>query len=106
MRLFLPTSMIESFNNVLRRYKDARRYWKDTALTTAYLSVLRLYMNIRRPFCSKGAGCSPVEKCGLDLKGRTLYDLLFHRLDVGVFDVAVSDFELGLSGGGSLVVWS
>ncbi len=102
----VSTNKIESFNNVLRRYKDARRYWKDTALTTAYLSILRLYMNIRRPFCSKGAGCSPVEKCGIDLKGRTLYDLLFNRLDVGVFDVAVSDFELGLIGGGSLVVWS
>lgn len=100
----ISTNKIESFNNVLRRYKDIRRNWKDTELTTAYLRILRLYMNLRRPLSSKGQGYCPIEKFGIDLKGKTLYDLLFVRTEVSVFDMVNVDFELKLSGGSTLVV--
>ncbi len=63
-------------------------------------------MNIRRPLRGNKVGCSPVERFGLELQGDDLYDLLFHRTAVDGFDVAIAVFELELSGGGSLVVWT
>ena len=100
----ISTNKIESFNNILRRYKDIRRVWKDTELTTAYLTILRLYMNFRRALRSKGEGSSPIEKFGVDLKGKSLYDLLFVRTEVNIFDLTSFDFELSLSGGRTLSV--
>lgn len=102
----ISTNKIESFNNVLRRYKDVRRCWKDTETTTAYLNILRLYMNFRRPLRGKGKILSPIERFGVDLKGKSLYDLLFCRTEVNVFDVVNIEFELALSCGSSVVVRS
>lgn len=102
----ISTNKIESFNNVLRRYKDVRRCWQDTETTTAYLNILRLYMNFRRPLRGKGKLVSPIERFGVDLKGKSLYDLLFCRTEVNIFDVVNVEFELSLSCGSSIVVRS
>jgi len=95
----ISTNRIESFNNWLKRYKDSRRNWQDTKLTSLYTNLIRLHFNVTRRFNNGGNNLSPIERLGFSLHGRSLYDLIFKRFRLYSSDVSNNDFEIGTSKG-------
>lgn len=59
-------------------------------------------MNFKRPLNKGGNSHSPIEKCGIILKGKGVYDPLFFRSEVGVFYGVNVDFKLVMSDGSAL----
>ena len=76
----ISTNAIESLNGRLKRYKEVRRKWVNTDLTRCILEVLRLHFNFNRSLRNRGRNKSPLERMGFNLNGKTLYDVIFHRL--------------------------
>ena len=95
----ISTNRIESFNNLVKRYKDIRRTWKDTKITSVYTRLLRLYFNLMRRLNNNGENASPIERLGFSLNGASLYTLIFKRFRIVHIGVEQTDFKIETSCG-------
>ena len=95
----ISTNRIESFNNWVKPYKDVRRTWKDTKLTSGYTELMRLKFNLTRRLNNNSRNLSPLEKLGYSLNGVDLYSLIFKRFRLVRYGGAHHNFEIDTSCG-------
>jgi hypothetical protein len=95
----ISTNRIESFNGRFKKYKEIRRKWQNTPYTKGVLEILRLHFNFNRPICNRGRNKSPLEKLGFNLQGKSLYEVIFHRLFPIRIALEKTEFQLSKSGG-------
>ena len=90
----ISTNRIESFNGRFKKFKEIRRNWQNTPYTKGVLEILRLHFNFDRPICNRGRNLSPLEKLGFNLQGKSLYEVIFHRLFPLRISLEKSEFQL------------
>ena len=82
-RNYLNTNVIESINSRLRPILDKLKKLQDTPYLKAILEIVRLRLNVSRPYSGKRSDQSPIERCGYNLKSRTWIDLILKGLPPG-----------------------
>ena len=80
---YINTNAIENINSQIRPYLECLRNITNSDYVKTYLSLLRLYLNTRRPFSGMRRDTSPLERYGYDLRGKNYLDLLQDGLPMG-----------------------
>jgi transposase-like protein len=82
-RNFINTNVIESINSRLRPVLDKLKKLHDTPYLQGILEIVRLRLNVSRPYSGRRSDQSPIERCGYNLKSRTWLDLIMEGLPPG-----------------------
>jgi len=80
---YINTNAIENTNSQIRPFLESLRKITNSEYIKTYFSLLRLYLNIRRPFSGMRCDTSPLERYGYDLRGRDYLDLIQDGLPHG-----------------------
>ena len=80
---YINTNTIENINSQIRPFLECLRNITNSEYIKTYFSLLRLYLNTRRPFSGMRCDTSPLERYGYDLRGKNYLDLLQDGLPTG-----------------------
>ena len=80
---YINTNTIENINSQIRPFLECLRKITNSDYIKTYFSLLRLYLNTRRPFSGMRCDTSPLERYGYDLRGKDYLDLLQDGLPTG-----------------------
>lgn len=80
---YINTNTIENINSQIRPFLECLRKITNSDYIKIYFSLLRLYLNTRRPFSGMRCDTSPLERYGYDLRGKDYLDLLQDGLPTG-----------------------
>lgn len=82
-RNYINTNVVESANAKIRPHLDHLRKIQNTEYTQTYFNLLRLKLNVSRPFSGQRRFTSPIERYGYDLRCRSWLDLIIDGLPPG-----------------------